>query len=67
MVRKSLIAAPLWAERISMSFMFLRARCDKKTTQILHYQVFSDHMPANNFDCSFRIKSRKGAAAWKIS
>jgi hypothetical protein len=45
---KSLIAAPLWAERYQNIPVRLHAmRCDNAYIQILHYQGFDVRVPAN--------------------
>jgi hypothetical protein len=47
MARKSLIAAPLWAERYQhWTECFYALAVIRKQTQILHYQGFYGYMPA---------------------
>ena len=57
MARKSLIAAPLWAESYHHKPVYFYAMTVIiEDTQILHYQGFSGHMPASHLsNCSFRV------------
>jgi hypothetical protein len=43
---KSMVAAPLWAERYHILNIIMQFREIMSVTQILHEQGFDDHMPA---------------------
>ncbi len=57
MARKSLIAVPLWAVRYhNKPVRFQTITAIIENTRILHYQVFSGHMPASHLsNCYFRV------------